>query len=42
MIDHSNEKVLDELKILGITIDHNLFFNKFVARLNSSVNQKLY
>ena len=41
MIDHSNLDAVDEFKLLGITIDHNLFFDKYVARLKSSVNQKL-
>ena len=40
MIDHFNVEVVDEFKLLGITIDHNLFFNKYVARPMSSVNQK--
>ena len=35
-------EVVDEFKLLGITIDHNLFFNKYLNRLKSSVNQKLY
>ena len=38
MIDHFNVEILDEFELLGITIDHNLFFNKYVARLKSSVN----
>ena len=42
MIDHSNVVVVDEFKQSGITIDPNLFLNKYVARLKSSVNQKLY
>ena len=33
---------VDEFKLFGITIDHNLFFNKLVDRLKSTVNQKLY
>ena len=42
MIDHSNVEVVDEFKLLGYTIDHNLFLIKNVASLKSSVNQKLY
>ena len=30
MIDHVNVEVVDELKLFGITVDHNLFFNKHV------------
>ena len=41
IIAHSNV-VLDEFKLLGITIDHNLLFNKYVASLKSNVNQKFY
>ena len=40
--DGSNVEVVDEFKLLGITIDHNLFFIKYVDRLKSTVNQKLY
>ena len=42
MIAHSNVEVVDEFKLLAITIVHNLFFKKYVARLKSAVNQKLY
>ena len=42
VIDSCNIDVVDEFKLLVITIDHNLFFNKFVDRLKSTVNQKLY
>ena len=42
VIDSCNVEVVDEFKLNGITINHNLFFNKFVVRLKSSVNQKLY
>ena len=42
VIDGCSVEVVDEFKLLGITIDHNLFFNKYVDRLQSSVNQKLY
>ena len=42
IIDGCNVEVVDEFKLLGITIDHNLIFNKYVDRLKSSVNQKLY
>ena len=41
MIDHSNVEVEDKFKLIGITIDRNLFFNKYLARLKSSVNQKV-
>ena len=42
VIDGCYVDVVDEFKLLGILIDHNLFFNKFVDRLKSTVNQKLY
>ena len=42
IIDGCNVEVVDEFKLLGITIDHNLLFNKYVNRLKSSVNQKMY
>ena len=42
VIDGCSVEVVDEFKLLGITIDHNLFFKKYVDRLKSSVNQKLY
>ena len=42
MIAHSNVEVVDEFKLFCITIDHNLFFNKYISRLKSTVNQKLY
>ena len=41
VIDGWSVEVVDELKLLGIAIDHNLLFNKYVVRLKSSVNQKL-
>ena len=40
--DGCNVEVVDEFKLLGKTIDHILLFNKYVDRLKSSVNQKLY
>ena len=42
VIDGCNVEVVEEFKLLGITIDHNLFFIKYVDRLKSTVNQKLY
>ena len=42
VIDGFSVEVEDEYKLLGISIDHNLFFNKTVDRLKSFVNQKLY
>ena len=42
VIDGCNVEVVDEFKLLGITIDHNLIFNKYVERITSSVNQKMY
>ena len=42
MIDGCNVEVVDEFKLLGITIDHNFRFNKYVDRHTSSLNQKLY
>ena len=42
IIDGFNVEVVDEFKLLGITIDHNLLFNKYADRLKSTVNQKLY
>ena len=42
VIDGCIVDVVDEFKLLGITIDHNLFFNEFIDRLKSIVNQKLY
>ena len=38
VIDGCSVEFVDEFKLLGITIDHNLFFNKYVDRLKSSVN----
>ena len=42
IIDGFNVEVVDEFKLLGITIDNNLLFNKYADRLKSTVNQKLY
>ena len=42
VIDGWSVEVVDELELLGILIDHNLLFNKYVDRLKSSVNQRLY
>ena len=42
IIDGFNVEVVDEFKLLGITIDHNLLFNKYADCLKSTVNQKLY
>ena len=42
VIDGCNVEVVEEFKLLGITIDHYLFFIKYVDRLKSTVNQKLY
>ena len=39
VIDGYIVDVVDEFKLLGITIGHNLFFNKYVDRLKSSVNR---
>ena len=41
VIDGCCVEVVDEFKLLGITIDRNLHDNKYVVRLKSSVNQKL-
>ena len=41
-IDGCNVDDVDEFKLLGITVDHNLLFNKFVYRYKYTVNQKLY
>ena len=42
VIDGCIGEVVDEFKLLGITIDHNLLYNRYVVHLKSSVNQKLY
>ena len=42
VIDGCSVEVVNEFKLLGISIDHNLFFSKYVDRLKSSVNQKIY
>ena len=42
VIDGCSVEVVDKFNLIGISIDHNLFFNKYVDRLKSSVNQILY
>ena len=37
VIDDCNDEVVDEFKLLGITFDNNIFFNKFIDHLQSSV-----
>ena len=41
MIDGFDVEEVDDFKLLGITIDHNLFFNKYLVRLKLSLDQKL-
>ena len=40
MIDFSNFEVVDEFKLFGITIDQNLFFNKYVVRMGTLIENK--
>ena len=42
MIEGYDGEVVDDFKLLVITIDQNIFFNKYLIRLNSSVDQKLH
>ena len=39
VIDGCSVEVVDKFNLIGISIDHNLFFNKYVDRLKSSVYQ---
>jgi hypothetical protein len=40
--DNKCVEVVNEFKLLGVTIDNNLNFDAFVAQQCSSINQRLY
>ena len=41
-IDNNNVEVVDNFKLLGITIDNKLSFLKYVSELRNSINKRLY